>query len=400
MFGVLTPCRHALDDELMDQWRSHLCGVCLSLRNSHGQTSRLTVNTDAVMVSILTAAQSSAECASTEAGRCPLRGMRTATVVSADEPGVRLAATTSLTLAAAKATDVSNEQDHALAPRTRLRAGVAGRAGRYLRRRAGTDTAVAAGLDVDGVLTTLARQAEVESSSRILDDLTSASADAAAQVFSASAMLAGVPGNRDALESIGADFGRIAHLLDAVDDYDSDDREGRFNPLRATGTPPAAALDDCRRLAAAIRKRYADLTLVDDRLLRVVLLDGLRHAIHNGRIERPILDARGRFTDPVATTPAVRLPRRVAVPAAVQAGSGVPRTAPTVPRSVLSRQGVLRRSLESLHRQVQGRCVRRLQLLRVLRLLRSVTRRPGRAVDTTTRPGRPRRGPDRGTTAG
>ncbi|WP_238418610.1 DUF5685 family protein [Gordonia sp. 'Campus'] len=300
MFGVLTPCRHALDDELMDQWRSHLCGVCLSLRNNHGQTSRLTVNTDAVMVSILTAAQSSAECASTEAGRCPLRGMRTATVVSADEPGVRLAATTSLTLAAAKATDVSNEQDHALAPRTRLRAGVAGRAGRYLRRRAGTDTAVAAGLDVDGVLTTLARQAEVESSSRILDDLTSASADAAAQVFSASAMLAGVPGNRDALESIGADFGRIAHLLDAVDDYDSDDREGRFNPLRATGTPPAAALDDCRRLAATIRKRYADLTLVDDRLLRVVLLDGLRHAIHK-RMHRetdpsmPVADSRTQW---------------------------------------------------------------------------------------------------------
>ena len=102
MFGVLTPCRHALDDDLMDQWRSHLCGVCLSLRDNHGQSSRLTVNTDAVMVSILTAAQSTAECASTEAGRCPLRGMRTATVVSADEPGVRLAATASLTLAAAK----------------------------------------------------------------------------------------------------------------------------------------------------------------------------------------------------------------------------------------------------------------------------------------------------------
>lgn len=280
MFGVLTPCRHALDDDLMDQWRSHLCGVCLSLRDNHGQSSRLTVNTDAVMVSILTAAQSTSECASTEAGRCPLRGMRTATVVSADEPGVRLAATASLTLAAAKAADVGNEQRHALAPRRPVRAKLADYAGSHLRRNAAADTEVARRLDVDGMMTTLSRQAEIESTSVVLDDLTRASAVAAAQVFSASAILADAPRNEAALSDIGADFGRIAHLLDAVDDYDSDAEQGRYNPLRSTGTSPETALEQCRRLASAIRARYADLELVDDRLLRVVLLDGLRHAIH------------------------------------------------------------------------------------------------------------------------
>ncbi|MFE0752199.1 DUF5685 family protein [Gordonia sp. NPDC058843] len=280
MFGVLTPCRHALDDDLMNQWRSHLCGVCLSLRDNHGQPSRLTVNTDAVMISILTAAQSPSDCASTEAGRCPLRGMRTATVVSADEPGVRLATTTSLTLAAAKAADVGGEQHHALAPRRPIRAKLAGYAGSRLRRHASADATVARRLDIDGMMTTLARQAEIESTSLVLEDLTQTSATAAAQVFSTSAALAGMTENQDPLRDIGADFGRIAHLLDAIDDYDSDAAEGRFNPLRATGTSPETALEQCRRLAAAVRARYSDLTLADDRLLRVVLLDGLRHAIH------------------------------------------------------------------------------------------------------------------------
>ncbi|MFZ2242029.1 MAG: regulator, partial [Gordonia amarae] len=77
----------------------------------------------------------------------------------------------------------------------------------------------------------------------------------------------------------GYDFGRLAHLLDAVDDYDSDARDGSFNPLRATGTEVATALDDCRRLARAIRRRYRDLDLADDRLLRAVLVDGVRQAV-------------------------------------------------------------------------------------------------------------------------
>ncbi|HQV18452.1 MAG TPA: DUF5685 family protein, partial [Gordonia sp. (in: high G+C Gram-positive bacteria)] len=80
MFGLLSPCRHTLDDDLLEQWRAHMCGLCVSLRDQHGQASRLTTNTDAIMVSVLTAAQSSAPTASTDVGRCPLRGMRPATV--------------------------------------------------------------------------------------------------------------------------------------------------------------------------------------------------------------------------------------------------------------------------------------------------------------------------------
>ncbi|MEP9416640.1 DUF5685 family protein [Gordonia sp. VNQ95] len=279
MFGVLQPCRHTLDDELADLWRAHLCGLCLELRDSHGQASRLTTNTDAVMISVLTAAQRSVPAELTTAGRCPLRGMRRAEVMVGAEPGIRLAATASLTLAAGKAADIPAEQTHGLAPRSRVRAAAAGVAARRLHRAATRSASSSTDLSIDDMMATLARQADIESTSTDLHEILSPATQVCADVFAATADAAGVPGNRDHLAAIGADFGAIAHLLDAVDDYDTDLTEGVFNPLRATDTDVASALADCRRLAKAIRRRYDLLHLDDDRLLRAVLLDGLHRAI-------------------------------------------------------------------------------------------------------------------------
>ncbi|MCB1295159.1 MAG: regulator [Gordonia sp.] len=280
MFGLLSPCRHTLDDDLLEQWRAHMCGLCVSLRDQHGQASRLTTNTDAIMVSVLTAAQSSAPTATTDVGRCPLRGMRPATVIAAADPGIRLATTTSLTLAAAKAADVVDEQRLSLAPRSRVRSVAASVAGKRLRGHAGADRAIAGELGVEDLLHELSGQAPLEAHTGTdLASLTHASGIAASRVFAATAAVAGADSNRDALADIGYDFGRLAHLLDAVDDYESDARDGSFNPLRATGTDIGTALDDCRRLARAIRRRYRSLDLADDRLLRAVLVDGVRQAV-------------------------------------------------------------------------------------------------------------------------
>lgn len=280
MFGLLSPCRHTLDDDLLEQWRAHMCGLCVSLRDGHGQASRLTTNTDAIMVSVLTAAQSPAPTATTGVGRCPLRGMRTATVVAADDPGIRLATTASLTLAAAKAADVVDEQRLSLAPRSRVRSAAASVAGKRLRGHVAGDRDIAGALGVDDMLRELSGQAPLEARPGTdLGALTHASAVAASRVFATTADVAGAHQNRDALADIGYDFGRLAHLLDAVDDYDSDAREGSFNPLRATDTEVSGALDDCRRLVRAITRRYRDLDLADDRLLHAVLIDGVRQAV-------------------------------------------------------------------------------------------------------------------------
>lgn len=279
MFGILAPCRHTLDADLADQWRAHLCGLCLSLRDNHGQATRLTTNTDAVMVSVLLAAQRAESPVSARAGRCPLRGMQSADVVVADDPGIRLATTASLTLAAGKAYDTVGEQTSGLAAPSRSRRMIARHLGGRLRAGAAADTVVADVVGVDDILLRLSRQHVVETQSAGLDELTRASAEAAAAVFASAADLAGADQNRNTLAAMGFDFGRVAHLMDAIDDLDDDRRSGSFNPLDATGTTVAAALADCRRLVSAIRRRYDTLALHDDRLLRAVLLDGLTHAV-------------------------------------------------------------------------------------------------------------------------
>ncbi|GAC79314.1 hypothetical protein SAMN04488550_4325 [Gordonia malaquae] len=276
MFGLLTPCGHLLDDELRDEWRAHLCGLCLSLRDGHGQSARLTTNTDTVMLSVLAAAQRVPVADTRTAGRCALRGMRRADVVVAADPGVRLATTASLTLAAAKARDVVAEQQLGLAARSPIRSRAARVASKALRARA--DRAETA-LDVDSVLTALDRQAGLEASHADLNALTEPTATACAEVFAASADQAGAPENRDVLSAIGADYGRLAHLLDAVDDRDDDARAGAFNPLISTGTSDEQALQHAGMLADRIAERYEQLALHDDRLLRILLVKGVAQAV-------------------------------------------------------------------------------------------------------------------------
>lgn len=57
MFGIAKPCRHTLGAELHREWMSHLCGLCLGLRDAHGHSARVTTNVDAVVLSILVEAQ-------------------------------------------------------------------------------------------------------------------------------------------------------------------------------------------------------------------------------------------------------------------------------------------------------------------------------------------------------
>jgi hypothetical protein len=53
VFGIIRPCRHRLGGDLGDAWRAHLCGLCLSLRDDHGQAARLATNYDGLIISVL-----------------------------------------------------------------------------------------------------------------------------------------------------------------------------------------------------------------------------------------------------------------------------------------------------------------------------------------------------------
>ena len=283
MFGLVRPCRHQLDDELMAQWRAHLCGMCISLRDGHGQLSRMTTNTDAVMISILVEAQSQAVPQRSGVGPCPLRGMASATIVKPDSLSVRLGATSSLTLAAAKAADVVAEQRFQLTSATPVRSRAAGALAGSLTRRALADGEIADVIEVNDLLTELAGQAELESSIQTgdsLDAVTRGSASAAARIFAGSAEVAGAPENADELREMGRAYGRLAHLLDAVEDLDKDRADGSFNPIAATGTDLSVVRNEAFHLSHRIRQGFDRLKLVDGRLLRVLLVDVLHSKVH------------------------------------------------------------------------------------------------------------------------
>jgi hypothetical protein len=282
MFGVVHACRRTLDDELFTQWQAHLCGLCLQLRDSRGQLSRALTNTDAIALSVLTEAQQATPAGRRTAGPCPLRGMRTARVVPAGSASTRLGAAASLTLAAAKAQDLRAERAHHLGmPTLRGRAGSA--LADPLRRRALADEPMARAMHAIDALDGLARQGAVEAAVRPGDSLltvTAPTAAATAEIFAASATVAGRPENEPLLREMGSAFGTLAHLLDAVADLDDDRRTGSFNPITATGTPLEQVRHQCRRLVHRIRVTFDRLVLTDGRLARALLVDGTHAALH------------------------------------------------------------------------------------------------------------------------
>ncbi|MFE0701762.1 DUF5685 family protein [Streptomyces sp. NPDC058872] len=278
MFGIVRPCTHRLTDRLKVEWTAHLCGLCLALRADHGQFARIVTNYDGLIVSVLTEAQTGVtEGDRRTAGPCALRALRTAPVARGE--GARLAAAVSLVLASAKVRDHVADRDGLLAHRP-----VAVAARRVARSwdRAGARTGRALGFDTAVLVDAVDRQAGIEALAgpgTPLLAVTEPTETATAAAFAHTAVLAGRPGNAEPLAEAGRLFGRLAHLLDAVEDQVADAAAGAWNPLTATGTPR----EEARRLADdalhGVRLALRDVEFVDGRLAHVLLAHELRTSI-------------------------------------------------------------------------------------------------------------------------
>ncbi|MFD0418856.1 DUF5685 family protein [Streptomyces sp. NPDC127108] len=278
MFGIVRPCSHRLGEGLKTQWMAHLCGLCLALRGDHGQFARVVTNYDGLIISVLTEAQ--AERASgwrRTAGPCPLRGMRTASVAQGE--GARLAAAVSLVLASAKVRDHVVDGDGLLARRPVAAAArrVAGKWGR-----AGASTGADVGFDTAVLLDAVERQEGIEALAgpgTSLLTVTEPTETATAAAFAHTAVLAGRPGNAEPLAEAGRLFGRLAHLLDAVEDRVPDAEAGAWNPITALGTSRAEA----RRLADdalhGIRLALAEVRFTDAKLAHFLLVHELERSV-------------------------------------------------------------------------------------------------------------------------
>ncbi len=243
MFGVVRPCRHRLRGPLFGQWMAHLCGLCLTLRDLHGQNARLVTNYDGLLVSVLTEAQNPAVTPHRTAGPCALRGFKSADVLDAAGSGARLAATVSLVLAAGKLRDHIQDggwrlrqADYRLGRGSRGQPLAAGRRPDWCRdrirhvrahrrdRQAGRDRAVGRN--------DAARRHRTHRDGRRRGVRSDGGSGRPA-------------GNAKPLARAGRSFGRIAHLIDAVEDLPGDRASGSYNPLLATGTTLARAREHC-----------------------------------------------------------------------------------------------------------------------------------------------------------
>ncbi|MCI3243604.1 DUF5685 family protein [Streptomyces spinosisporus] len=278
MFGIVRPCTHRLGEHLKSQWMAHLCGLCLALRTDHGQFARIVTNYDGLLISVLTEAQAERTGRwRRTAGPCPLRGMRTASVAQGE--GARLAAAVSLVLASAKVRDHVADGDGLLARRpvalaARRVASSWGAAGARTGSDVGFDTAVL----VDAVDRQLGIETLAGPGTPVLT-VTEPTETATAAAFAHTAVLAGRPGNAEPLAEAGRLFGRLAHLLDAVEDQEADAASGAWNPLSATGT----SLPEARRLADdalhGIRLALREVEFTEGRLAHRLLVHELRSSV-------------------------------------------------------------------------------------------------------------------------
>ena len=275
MFGIIRPCRNRLGPELRESWLAHLCGLCLALRDDHGHLARVVTNYDGLVISALVEAQVGRSRRS--AGPCALRGMQSADV--AVGAGARLAASVSLVLASAKVGDHVSDGD-----------GVFGRApmrgvGRQVARRwaaQASETGLDLGFDTAVLVDAVRRQTSVEAAAGLGSSVltvTEPTETAAGEAVAQTAVLAGRPGNAAPLREVGRLFGRLAHLLDAVEDLAEDRASGAWNPLLATGT----TLDEARRLcedaALGIKLAMREVEFADDRLVHVLLAHEVQESI-------------------------------------------------------------------------------------------------------------------------
>ncbi|EST39787.1 hypothetical protein N566_00075 [Streptomycetaceae bacterium MP113-05] len=259
-------------------WAAHLCGLCLALRADHGQFARVVTNYDGLVLSALTEAQSADMAGGRRtAGPCPLRGMRTASV--ARGAGARLAASVSLVLASAKTRDHVADGDGLLARRP---VAIAARRVAAGWERAGARTGASLGFDTTLLVDAVDRQPFVEAAVRsggCLLAVSEPAETATAAAFAHTAVLAGRPENADSLAEAGRLFGRLAHLLDAVEDLAADAAAGVWNPVTATATPLNEVRRLCEDAVHGVRLALRDTRFADGRLVHRLLAHELPRAV-------------------------------------------------------------------------------------------------------------------------
>ncbi|MFD3164441.1 DUF5685 family protein [Herpetosiphon sp. NSE202] len=272
MFGVLRGCSPHLDQSTHAAWWSHICGMCLTLRDQHGQVARITTNYDAALLSALYEAQRP-EQGARRTSVCALRSFRALDVVAADDHGSRYAAAVSLLMAAIRLRDNVADRDGWAGKVPFVANGVAKRWDKQAEQ-----TARELGFEPALLREQAIAQAAVEALPKADFCTYSAPTEAAVgAAFRHTAILANQPSNAEPLEHMGRMYGRMMLLLDSYGDFAEDQARGHFNALNAT--PQAELRTTAHKIfndaLASLRQHWQRLTLLQAHLVEVLLLNML-----------------------------------------------------------------------------------------------------------------------------
>ena len=268
MFGYILPVMAALNDEQKLRWRSFYCGVCHALRNRHGQTGRLSLSNDMTFLAILLCSLYEPDTDRT-VSRCGIHPLRSHEYLSS--PLIDYAADMNALLFYYKCVDQQMD-DHSLR----------GRAGAAVFRRSLAKISTLWPLQASGVEKALSALWEEESKpAPDPDRLCNLSGEMLGSVF--------VPRPEDpwssVLRSVGNGLGRFIYWMDAWEDYDSDLKRRRFNPLTVYHDRPDYE-EFCREilelLIAEASQSFEILPLEQD-------MDLLRNVIYSGVWQRYLL---------------------------------------------------------------------------------------------------------------
>ncbi len=273
MFGLLKGCSCGMRLDERQAWMGHVCGVCLALRDHHGQIARFTTNYDAALLSVLCTAQTSVE--STPIRHfCPLRRGGTLSVIASDQPGARYAAIIALLMAATKlADDVIDAEGWA-----RVVPGLTRRVAQRWQRQAET-AARSIGFPIETISHQVECQFATEDQARPeFTTLAAPTGRAVAAAFAHTAVLTDHLEHIAPLTQIGHMYGRIMYVLDSYRDYRTDRARQGFNAL-ARCFAPSEVQQQARHIFDMayneLARSFAALTLPQSALAQTLLLHQL-----------------------------------------------------------------------------------------------------------------------------
>lgn len=223
MFGLLKGCGCGLGKEGKKNWNSHVCGLCLSLKDGYGQIYRLITNYDAPLLTVLSEAQG--ETIEKINSFCPLHRPFNQKIISPANVSSKFASSVSLLIAAAKVNDHIHDGDIWYFPKM-----IKNLTKRWIEQV--RENCEKIGLSVDFILEQFNRQLELE---KLLHNdfyfYSKPTELSVAWAFSSTSVISGNKGNYDGLFQLGEMYGRLMYLIDSYKDYDSDIKYKKFNPL-------------------------------------------------------------------------------------------------------------------------------------------------------------------------